>query len=140
VFHGRKLSEFTVDLVLSEDADWDAWNAWKHLVLAPPSEIQSDPNSILRPTAIRPRALDIEHPILADLGIRSVVIENCSQPEQTADGQWTISIKMLEFHRPHFTVARPTGSAATPVDPVDAQIEGLTRQVQALSGESGDSH
>lgn len=56
-------------------------------------------NEPLVPRSRRAEALDIWHPILELLGITSVVIENVLQPKQTADGEWTVEIKMIE-HRP----------------------------------------
>ncbi len=80
----------------------------------------------------RPRALDIWHPILEDLGIRSVVVENVLQPRQTADGEWTIEVKLIEYREPIYTLARPEGSQAQPVDRFEALIQQADAENQAL--------
>lgn len=80
----------------------------------------------------RPRALDVWHPILEDLGIRSVVVENVLQPRQTADGEWTIEVKLIEHRVPVYTLARPEGSQAQPQDRFEQLIQEQDAQNQAL--------
>jgi hypothetical protein len=118
-FHGIKLSHFSIKLRLFTAADWDDWHAFKPLVDKPP-------------IGKRPRSLDVSHPLLEDLGIRSVVVENVSVPEQSDDGEWSIEIKVIEFRKPKFTMAKPEGSTATPVDPVEQQIQANTDKIAKL--------
>lgn len=89
------------------------------------------------PFGERPRALEIWHPILEDLSIRAVVVEDVSQPEQTGHGEWTIKISLIEYRPPMLALARPEGAQARPqvTDPYDREIEGLTNQLQALTAE-----
>lgn len=124
VYKGTKLARGRLSIRLITEADWEAWEAWRPLVQRPPSDQ-------------RPRALDIQHPVLEGLGIRSVVVEDVSQPAPTGDtGEYTIEIKLLEFREPQRAVVRPRGSQnrPQPVDPVDRYIEQLTAQVQELAG------
>jgi hypothetical protein len=80
----------------------------------------------------RARALDIWHPILEDLGIRSVLVENVLQPKQTGNGEWTIEIKLVEYRAPVFALARPEGSQEGPRDRFEAIIEQQSAANQAL--------
>ncbi len=121
VYRGAGLSHFSVFLRLYSQTDWANWHDWKRLVDKPP-------------VGKRPRAQDIWHPLLEDLEIKSVVVEDVLQADQTDDGEWTIEIKFIQFRRPVFALAKPEASTATPADPVEAQIGELTKQVQQLAG------
>lgn len=109
-FRGVKLAHFSIRFRLYTEADWLEWSVFKPLVDKPPY-------------GKRPRALDIWHPVLVDQGIYSVVVEDLGQPMQTADGEWTIEIKMIEAREPKYSQVKAEGSAATPEDPWEKKIE-----------------
>lgn len=113
-FKGVGLAHFSVRLRLYTSEDWEQWAVFKPLVDRPPY-------------GRRPRALDIWHPLLVDQGIYAIGVENLAQPEQTADGEWTIDIKMIEYRLPKYSLAMPDGAAATPADPFEQTIERLTK-------------
>ena len=80
--------------------------------------------------------MDIYHPTLEGLDIRAVAVTKLGAPEQTGDGEWTISIEVLEFRHPKLTLAKPEGPASpTPVDPVDQWIDDLAGQATRLVSE-----
>lgn len=120
VFRGAGLAKFTLRLRLSSARDWADWHAWKSVVAAPP-------------LGKRARALDIVHPLLADLDITAVVVSEVLQPEQVEDGVWKIDIKLLQWRKPKVSLAKPESAQATPVDPVDRIIEQLSSQYQELA-------
>jgi hypothetical protein len=122
VYRGIGLTRPIVTLRLYTDQDWQDWHEWRDLVERPP-------------VGERARALDIWHPILEDLQVTSVVVEDVLQPKQTADGEWSIDIKFIEFRRPVRALSVPEGSEERSDDPVDRYIEQLTSQVQALAAE-----
>ncbi len=122
VFKGNGLAKFTLQLRLYTIEHWEAWEAWKPLVMRPP-------------VGERARALDIYHPFLDSLEIRSVVVEDVLQPQQTDDGEWTIEIKLIEYRRPVVALARQDGSRNRSTDPVDQYIDALSSQVQELASE-----
>lgn len=124
VFKGIGLARPIVTLRLLTSADFDAWNEWRELVQRPP-------------VGSRARAQDIWHPILEDLGIGSVVVEDVGQPMQVADGEWNIEIKFIEFRRPVVTLETIGSSQTSPTDPVDIYIEQLTAQVNTLAAGPG---
>lgn len=115
-FKGDALVAFTVKLRFYTPEHFTAWDSWKELITKPAIE------------ASKIRALDIEHPMLADLGIRSVVVKDFTQPEQTADGEFTVTIEFLEYKPPVKVVARAAGSNAssTAFDPNAAERAELT--------------
>ena len=119
VFHGVKLSHFTIKFQLYTTQDWNDWHAFKPIVDKPPIGTWQGP-------------LDCAHPLLADLGIRSIVIEDVLVPEQSDDGVWTIELKVIEFRGPKGALAKPEGSAATPVDPKEQEIAANTDYISEL--------
>jgi hypothetical protein len=128
VFIGQDLSEFAVRLRFSTALHWAEWATWKKLVdKLPKKRFGSGKDSGM---------LDIWHPVLEDVGIKAVGVADRKAPEQTADGEWTIEIKFIEFRRPKLSLAKPEGAAATPVDPVDEKIGGLLKQLDALAGDN----
>jgi hypothetical protein len=123
VFKGIGLARPIVTLRLLTTEDWDAWHQWRPLVQRPP-------------VGVRARAQDIWHPILEDLGIVSVVVEDVSQPRQVADGEWNIEIKFIEFRRPVFTLETIGSSdTAEPQDEGEQLIEAWGNQNQVLAAE-----
>lgn len=117
VFTGLGLAKFTVKLRFYTPEDWLAWDQWKPLVAKPPQ-------------GRRPRALDIWHPHLEELGVKSVVVEDVTQPEQTGDGEWTVTIKFIQWRKPKIQLVKPEGAQAKPNDPYDNMIEKLTGDLQ----------
>lgn len=121
VYHGVKLSHFRIVLRLLTPQDWLDWHKFRPLVAK-------------APIGQRQRALDVQHPLLDEVGIRSAVVENMHSPEQTGDGEWTITLDMIEYRTPKVALAKPDGAAATPVDPYDAIIDQQSKQIDDLSG------
>lgn len=126
VYRGRGLTKFSVVIRLYSDQDWADWHAWKHLVTKVPTKRGGK-----SPDA---GYLDINHPILEDLGINAAAVQELIQPVQTDDGEWTIEIKFLEARFPKIALATPEGSDATEVDPVEVKIQALSDQWDQLAG------
>lgn len=127
VFRGRELAEPTLTIRLYTDEDWDDWADFLPTVRTPPN-------------ARRPRALEIQHPILEDQGITAVTVTKLGQPMQTADGEWTITISLLEYRRPRLALAAPDGSedgaGASAIDQLNAQNAALAAQRDRLIAQS----
>jgi len=117
VFRGIKLARFTVKLRLYSDQDWQDWDDFRDVVQRPPlSNAASQGVGIIRsPFGRRPKALSVNHPILADLNISSCVVLDVLQPVQTGNGEWTIDIKFIEYRRPRYQLATPDAAATTDV-------------------------
>lgn len=123
VFRGIGLCKFSVRIKLYTEQDWNDWHVWKLLVDKPP-------------LGTRAKALDITHPLTEELGVAAVVVEEVSQPEQTNDGEWTITIKFIEFRKPKVALAKPDAAKATEADPIETEIiQPLVNQLQELAGE-----
>lgn len=127
VFRGIDLAEKGKLLIrLTTEEDWADWEAFAPLVQRPP-------------IGERARALDISHPITDGLGIRSVVVKNVHQPTQTGDGEWTITIELIEYRRPEYALARPEGSEAQELDAAERQMAVNSTTIMALSHELAGS-
>lgn len=113
VYHGKRLSHFSVKVRLYTVEDWNDWAAFEPVIRRLPRRG--------RPA----QAIDISHPLLAAIPIRAVVVEDILQPEQTGDGEWTIEIKLIEFRAPVIAQAKAEGAVATPADPEDARLAEL---------------
>ncbi len=120
IFRGIGLARPIVTLRLLSFEDWVDWHLWRPLIQRPP-------------VGERSKALDIWHPILEDLGIISVVVEDILQPKQVADGEWNIDIKFIEFRRPKRTLETVGSSKERSNDPADRILEALTTQVDTLA-------
>lgn len=118
VFRGIGLARPILTLRLYTEQDFADWHEWRSLVQRPP-------------VGERARAQDIWHPILEDLGITKVVVEDVLQPRQTADGEWSIDIKFIEFRRPVRTLESIGASEERePATGVDLAIENLQAIVE----------
>jgi hypothetical protein len=122
-FTGLGLANFTVTIKLYSVADWDAWHAWKPVVKRVPF-------------GRIPKALDIRHPLLDELEIKSVVVTNVHQPKQVEDGVWAIEIEFKQYRRFKLHLMKPEGSKTKESDdPWDKKIEEKAKQVEALAAE-----
>lgn len=119
IFKGVKLSHFSIKFRLYTAEDWNDWHAFAPTVAKPP-------------LGKRPRALDIAHPITDEVQIRSVVVDDVLAPVQTGDGEWTVEVKLIEFRKPRLALAKPQGSTATPVDPIEQQIQANSDRIAQL--------
>lgn len=119
IFKGVKLSHFSIKFRLYTVEDWNDWHAFAPTVAKPP-------------LGKRPRALDIAHPITDEVQIRSVVVDDVLAPAQTGDGEWTVEVKLIEFRKPRLALAKPQGSTATPVDPIEQQIQANSDRIAQL--------
>jgi len=125
-YRGKSIGEFTIKVRLygdpfRPDPDWAAWQRFRPVLARPPSGQE-------------PKMLDIWHPWLEELEIKSVGVVEVSAPEQTADGEWTIAIKFIEFRKPKFSLVKPEASKAKESnDPYQRTIERLTGVVQELA-------
>lgn len=124
IYKRRELAQFSVRISLYSREDFAAWVLWRPIVDAVPD---------VRREA---KALSIDHPLLADLDIKAVVVKEVGQLEQPRDGEWTCTIKFLESRGlPKVSLATVEGAKVEPKDPVDIKIEQLTAQAQALANE-----
>jgi hypothetical protein len=110
VYRGWGISHFSIRLRLYSEDDWAVWDDFKALVTRPPRNT-------------RPHSIDVSHPLLEDLQIRSVVVEDLLVPEQTADGEWTIEIKVIAYRTlTRSEVAVDGGAGDTPLDALDLEL------------------
>lgn len=79
----------------------------------------------------------IEHPLLTDLGINAVVVEEVTQPTRVDDsGIWLITISFIEYRRPRPQLETASGVVSEgSVDQQDHTIAALAATVDSLAGE-----
>lgn len=121
IFRGVRLAHFKANIRLYSEVDWLGWSQFAPLLKRPP-------------VGERPKQLEIWHPILEDLGIVAVGVEELHQPQQTGDGEWTVVIEFIEYRKLQRALSLPEGAQAAPTDPYDLRIEQLAGQVEALAG------
>lgn len=128
VYTGDGLAEFTVVLSLTTPQHIDGWNTWKLLVAKTPRGVQ-------------PKALDIYHPALADLGIKSVVVLDVSSLDKDGDtGGQKVTIKFKSQQKPVPAAGKADSSYSKPGQPTaqdenQKQIVALQAQAAALQGQ-----
>jgi len=122
VFRGIRPSHFSVIFRWTSETDWQDWDAFQKVVTKPP-------------IGKFPRPLDIVHPILEQVGIHTVVVENVIAPTQTDDGVWQAEFKLIESRRLKRQFSKPEGGQQTPVDPYDVIIESKYSEIDSLQSE-----
>lgn len=135
VFKGLSLVTAKLVLRLYTVQDWADWDSFRELLKPPPPNLRA-PTTLAIMAALRPHALAIVHPILAQLDCVSVLITHVKAPMQTGNGEWTAEIGLLEWRRPQFAAVAPEGAQDRPTDPADQSIAALTSIVQ--NGGEGD--
>lgn len=123
VFIGQKLSMFSLVFRMYDENDWALYQALRPILVRPPY-------------GKRPQALDIVHPILMDLDIRSIVITDVSQLTLAEGGVWEKTVECMQFRKPKIALAKPEASTPKPSDdPYDKMIEKLTKQFDDLANQ-----
>jgi hypothetical protein len=120
-YKGEQLSKFTGTFELGDGDDYDDFAAWDAFL------------PVLRKAtgAKQPAALDVFHPDLARLDIKSVVVTKIGGIEHDGLGRGKVSVDFLEYRPPTPKGGTPNGSTASTgtgatgaVDPnADAQAE-----------------
>lgn len=116
VYRGNALAAGKLILRLYTVEHFTGWESFREIVQRAPS-------------GERPRSMEISHPILEDLGVRSVVVEDVKQPEKGRAGEWIVEISLKEWRRTEVALARPDGSEELPQPQTQSQ-----RVIAALAG------
>lgn len=103
VFTGLDLAEFSITTKVVTAADFRAYQDWAAFARRPPTGATS-------------ASFAIWHPLLELCGIAAAVVKNQHAPEQTADGEWSFKIDMLEYREPRRALTRTRGTTETPDD------------------------
>jgi hypothetical protein len=131
VFTGTDLSDFDILIDLFEKKHWSDWNIFARLLDK-------------EPLGVKPRTLDISHPLLyrAPLRITQCVVRDVTQFTQgtgSAAGRWTVRIPMTSWRKPQAALGKPVGSiprAGTGIADFtkDPEIAALMAKQAALGG------
>lgn len=135
VYTGEGLAKFTVRFFVwdNEPAEgpdlWDDWHTWWARL----------------DTTDKTKGLDISHPYLDELNIKSVVVDEEKQWTQVEPGYFAKDVSFLQFREPTPETGKPSGSKAgagggsaggaqpTAQDEYDKTISDLTAQVKDLA-------
>ena len=117
-YRGVALSHFTMTFRLFTEQHWQQWADIRPILMRKPK------------VGATTLALDVDHPVLNEVGISQMVIEEIAAPEQTEDGVWTIELKCIEWRRYTLAAAKADGAEATPVDPLQVEIGELSSEIQ----------
>lgn len=124
VYRGIALARFTLVFRLYTTEHWEEWARVRPMLLKAPvgqiSELEGAGIGLI-PT----RALDVDHPLLNEVNISHMVVEEVGAPEQTEDGVWTIQVKCIEWRRIGRGIGKPDGSQANETDPDAARLRVL---------------
>lgn len=122
IYHGTDLSDFSIVCRLYTDDDWLEWDALRPMLTRPP-------------IGSRPKAMSVVHPVLDQVGVISMVVEDVMAPQQTGPGEWTIEIRCIEWRGPKAALSKPDAAAATPLDPVEQEIKLKRQHMDDLANE-----
>jgi hypothetical protein len=117
IYRGIGLSRFTMNFRLFTREHWEQWQAIRPILMRPPIGRLA-------------RAMDVDHPVLNEVGISQMVIEDVTAPEQVEDGVWAIALKCIEWRRYSISVAKQDGSEATPDDPREKRNQAVADENQ----------
>jgi hypothetical protein len=106
---GRQPREFTVTVTLTTREEYAAWMALRFAVLQPPTDK-------------KPFLITVDHPMLADYGIRFAIVLSEGGPTRDAQFQrWVVTLELREQEEPKVTAVAVKG----------APSKGLAEGVQA---------
>lgn len=122
VFTGKGLAAWDMLIELYEPEDIKQFNAFLSTILV-----------VNRDTITK--GLDIIHPSVNAYGIKKCVIGDIAFPKEREDGVTEVLIPCKQFRRPVFALSKPSGSQATPTDPVEREIAFKRGELEAINQE-----
>lgn len=96
VYRGRDLSRFTWTITLWRREHFIAWEAFKKLLEPPKPFVKL--------------VVEMSHPILADVDIKAVAIENRGAFERQPNGLFTANISVIQYKPPIPALVKPRGA------------------------------
>lgn len=124
VMTGTAIQDVDVAIRIWETSHWVEWKAFFAL-LTLPITLAAIPNAVVP-------ALSIDHPILSELGIRSVVLEDPGFWLPGETGDWTRTLSFVVKQRPQPRLAapkeQPPAVSAAAVRPLNDQQQENARQ------------
>jgi hypothetical protein len=120
-----EVAEFKVEIYLYSDADWGEWHIFRESVLR---EIK--PNTRNKASDF---ALDIWHPWLEALDIKSVILKSISQPEEVEPTVYRITLEFIEYRKASLSLSKPEKSKEQPKDKIDELIDKQNKEIRDLN-------
>lgn len=101
VFNGDGLAEFPMRVFAWTREHFVAWSPWRAAHIARP------------PDGSKPKAQDIRHPFLEELGIVSVVVKEESSWKKASPDLWVKDVQFLQYREAEPAQAKPNGSQSS---------------------------
>lgn len=131
IYRGHANSHFNLTFRLFTSEHWQQWAEIRPILLTAPKGSTAPVDGGGVGVAItKSKALDIDHPVLAEVGITHIVVEDVSAPEQSEDGVWTIVVKCIEWRRFSIGIGKPDGAQQEPTDPLQLELDGINSDNQ----------
>jgi hypothetical protein len=122
-----EVAEFKVEIYLYNDAHWGEWHIFRTEVLR---EIKANTRN-----KASDFALDIWHPWLEELDIKSVIVKSVSQPEETEPTVYRITLEFIEYRKASLTLSKPEASKEKPKDKIDQLIDANSERIKNLNNQ-----
>ena len=127
LYRGRNLARWQIEIVLGfVPLDYESWcYKWLPVLRFPKGPVSPQGAQIVATVAF-----DIEHPILADIGVKQFALEEIKGPDAMEHGNISkVVLSCVEFlNRPRIQQAKIEAPEATPEDPADKQVREATRE------------
>lgn len=102
VYVGLDLAEFALVTRVTTPEEYQAYRQWLSSFAVRP------------PTGEEAAAVAVWHPFLEECSIAAAVVKDTPQPEQLADGEWTLKVVMTEYREPRRALTRARGADDSP--------------------------
>jgi hypothetical protein len=122
-----EVAEGKVEIELWTDQDWEDWDVWSNATVF--RELRAGRNNAAN------YALDIWHPWLDMLDIKSVIVKSVSAPEEIHPTVWAITIEFIEYRKPKATLSKPEAAKTKELDARDRFIEAQSQRIKDLNEE-----
>jgi hypothetical protein len=123
----KEVAEPEVVIELRTAVDWEAWAEWSTQTVL--REMRPNTRYTAKQVA-SDFSLDIWHPWLEMLDIKSVIVTSVSQPVEIEPTVWAITIKFIEYRKPVQTLAKPAASKQKEQDGVDKLIDQQSAKIR----------
>lgn len=127
---GDPLGKFSILFELWDEDDMAAWSTFYGKYFAPEAKL-------ITPGSLRPAALTILHPVLAQLGLQECVVEGRGPMLKSEDGLWSQTIDFIQYRKPKPAPQPSTATIPAAAVPQPTAQSALEKEAQQLSAEFG---
>lgn len=143
IYTGDNVARFDVAIRIWTQTQLDEWREFYRTFLQkPPRNVTTVTSSSPFLPTVQPKALRISHPVLDELGINDVVVEDVTQFVQIKSGVWELVVKLLQYRAPIAMLGKPSGPVPG-VSKTGSAVEGafadkLSFQISSTNADIAD--